>query len=157
MMRIAIISASNKQPDWVRAGFDAYAKRLRGGVRLELKEIALAKRAAGAALPRLVAAEGQRMLAAAPKGAHLVALDLAGSALTTAGLAERLRTWIGGGRPVALLIGGPDGLAPACLEQAAERWALSALTLPHGLVRIVVAEAVYRAHSLLEGHPYHRE
>lgn len=155
-MRIAVISASNKQPDWVRAGFDTYAKRLRGSVQLELREVGLARRPA-AALPRQIADEGARMLAAAPKGAHLVALDVSGRAFSTEDLAARLEHWIASGQPVGLLIGGPDGLAPECLERAGERWALSALTLPHGLARIVVAEAVYRAWSLLERHPYHRD
>jgi 23S rRNA (pseudouridine1915-N3)-methyltransferase len=156
-MRIAVISASNKQPDWVRAGFDAYAKRLRGNVQLELIEVALSRRHASAPVARLIADEGKRMLAAAPKGAYLVALDIGGRAWSTGDLAARLQSWIANGQPVGLLVGGPDGLAPECLEQAGERWALSALTLPHGLARVVVAEAVYRAWSLLEHHPYHRE
>jgi 23S rRNA (pseudouridine1915-N3)-methyltransferase len=156
-MRIAVISASSKQPEWIRDGFDAYARRLRGSVQLELREVGLAKRHASTPLPRQIADEGRRMLAAAPKGARLVALDSTGRDWSTADLAARLEAWIAGGSPVALLIGGPDGLAPEVLEQSDERWALSALTLPHGLVRIVAAEAVYRAWSLLEHHPYHRE
>jgi len=155
-MQIAVICASSKQPDWVRAGFGAYAKRFRGGIRLVLTEVALAKRTASAALVRQIAAEGRRMLEAVPAGAHVVALDESGPALTTAELAARLERWIGQGGPVAVLIGGPDGLAPACIERADERWALSPLTLPHGLVRVIVAEALYRALSLLQGHPYHR-
>jgi 23S rRNA (pseudouridine1915-N3)-methyltransferase len=96
------------------------------------------------------------MLAAIPKGAHVVALDMTGAPWSTEQLGGSLRAWLEAGVPVALLIGGPDGLAPACLARAAERWALSRLTLPHGLVRIVVAEALYRAWAVLEGHPYHR-
>src|SRR5690606_28040779 len=104
-----------------------------------------------------VADEGERMLAAVPAGAHVVALDEHGAAWSTAELARRLEHWSGlGSSAVCFLIGGPDGLAPACLARARERWSLSALTLPHGLVRIVAAEALYRAVSLLEGHPYHR-
>lgn len=155
-MRIAVISASARQPDWVRSGFDTYARRLRGAVTLDLTEVALPRRSRSASLARLVGQEGDRMLAAVPGGAHIVALDETGRAFTTAELAGRLEQWIGLGVPVALLIGGPDGLAPACLQRADERWALSPLTLPHGLVRIIVAEAVYRAVSLLQGHPYHR-
>lgn len=97
------------------------------------------------------------MLAAVPKGARVVALDETGRAFATADLAKRLQRWMASGGPVALLIGGPDGLAPECLDRADEKWSLSPLTLPHGLVRVVVAEAVYRAWSLLEHHPYHRE
>lgn len=97
------------------------------------------------------------MLAAVPKGAHIVALDQNGRPWSTTELKDRLLGWIEAGRPVALLLGGPDGLAPACVGQAAERWSLSPLTLPHGLARVVVAEALYRAFSLLENHPYHRD
>jgi 23S rRNA (pseudouridine1915-N3)-methyltransferase len=155
-MRIAVISASAKQPGWVQAGFDTYAKRFSGGFSLELIEVPLGKRARSVTLERTLAVEGERMLAAVPAGARLVALDETGQGLSTVELSQRLETWIRHGGPVALLIGGPDGLAPACRERAEERWSLSPLTLPHGLVRIVVAEALYRAFSLLQGHPYHR-
>jgi 23S rRNA (pseudouridine1915-N3)-methyltransferase len=156
-MRIEVISASGKQPDWVSEGFDTYARRLRGSCTLHLTEIALAKRARSVPVGRLLEDEGRRMLAAVPKGARIVALDEAGKAWSTAALARRLEVWQSGGTPVAVLIGGPDGLAPACLEQASERWSLSPLTLPHGLVRIIAAEALYRAWSVLANHPYHRE
>jgi 23S rRNA (pseudouridine1915-N3)-methyltransferase len=155
-MRIAVISASARQPDWVRAGFDDYARRFGGRIRLELIEVPLPKRARGAVLRQLLATEGERLLAAVPVGARVIALDERGRAWSTVELAGRLTSWLEGAAPLALLIGGPDGLAPACLERADERWALSALTLPHGLVRVVVAEALYRACSLIQGHPYHR-
>jgi 23S rRNA (pseudouridine1915-N3)-methyltransferase len=124
---------------------------------MTLTEVALARRGKTAAVSRLLEQEAGRMLAAVPKGSHVVALDESGRRFTTRDLAGRLERWIAAGRPVALMIGGPDGLAPACLDRADEKWSLSPLTLPHGLVRIVVAEAVYRAWSLLEGHPYHRD
>jgi 23S rRNA (pseudouridine1915-N3)-methyltransferase len=156
-MRIAIVSASNKQPDWIRTGFAHYAKRLGGGAcTLELVEVALGKRSAAKPAAAALEMEGERMLAALPKGAHVVALDERGTAWSTAELATRLERWMSLGRPVALLVGGPDGLAPRCLALARERWALSALTLPHGLVRVVAAEALYRAWSVVQGHPYHR-
>jgi len=156
-MRITLISVSSKQPDWVRNGYDEYARRLRGSVTLNLIEISLPKRTRSSVIERLIAAEGERMLAAVPAGAHVVALDESGRSWRTAELAQRLKAWIGLGAPVALLVGGPDGLARECLDRANERWSLSPLTLPHGLVRIVVAEALYRADSVLRGHPYHRE
>lgn len=156
-MRIAVISASNKQPDWVQTGFDTYARRLRGRCVLTLTEIPLARRAKSSTPDRLCEREGEKMLAAVPKNAHIVALDERGHPWSTAELKDRLLRWIEAGRPVALLLGGPDGLSPACLDRAAERWSLSPLTLPHGLARIVVAEALYRACSLLENHPYHRD
>lgn len=155
-MRIALISVSNKQPGWIREGFEHYARRLGRSARLDLVEIPLAKRVASATVERLLEREGERMLAAIPKDAHVVALTESGRGLTTVGLAGRLDGWIAGGRSVALLAGGPDGLAPECSRRAAETWSLSPLTLPHGLVRIIVAEALFRAFSLRQGHPYHR-
>jgi len=156
-MQIEVICVSARQPDWVRQGFEEYARRLSGPVTLGLTEIPLPKRGRAADIARLITREGERMLAAIPKGAHVVALDESGLAWDTPRLAGRLDAWMTRGAPVALLIGGPDGLADACRERADETWSLSALTLPHGLVRIVVAEAIYRAHSLLRGHPYHRD
>jgi 23S rRNA (pseudouridine1915-N3)-methyltransferase len=155
-MRICVIAASNRQPAWVTAGFDEYAKRLRGPCSLELVEIALARRSATQPVERAIDAEGERMLAAVPKGAHVVALAETGAQWSTLELAERLGAWIARGGPVALLIGGPEGLARACLRRAPEHWALSRLTLPHGLARVTVAEALYRAWTVREGHPYHR-
>ena len=154
-LNVELLVASGRQPAWVEAGFDEYAKRLRGRVRVELRAVALA----GHSVPRAraVAEEGRRLLAASPKGAHVVVLDERGSAWSTRALAARLEHWMGLGAPVALLIGGPDGLSSECLARADERWCVSPLTLPHGLVRVIVAEALYRALSLLEGHPYHRD
>ena len=156
MLRLVLIAASNRQPDWVTQGYEEYAARLRGRCRLELKEVRLARRSGALPTVRAVEDEGERMLAALPAGAHAVALDERGTGWSTADLARRLEQWQGVGAPVCFLLGGPDGLAPAVLEQARERWCLSPLTLPHGLARIVVAEALYRAWSLLEQHPYHR-
>ncbi|MGD8339308.1 MAG: 23S rRNA (pseudouridine(1915)-N(3))-methyltransferase RlmH [Gammaproteobacteria bacterium] len=156
-MQIEVISASSKQPDWVRSGFDTYARRLRGSCRMSLTEIPLAKRSRSIPPARLREEEGSRILGAVPKGARIVALDESGRAWSTVELKQRLEAWLQGGQAIALLIGGPDGLAPECLERADERWAVSPLTLPHGLVRILVAEALYRAWSLIEHHPYHRD
>jgi 23S rRNA (pseudouridine1915-N3)-methyltransferase len=155
-MRIVLVSASNKQPSFIEDGFSHYARRLRGGLRLDLTTVAVTQRRAGTPIARSVEIEGERMLGAIPKGAHVVALDERGSAWSTVALAGRLEEWLRHGRPVALLVGGPDGLAPVCREAAVESWSLSKLTLPHGLVRVLVAEALYRAWSLLQNHPYHR-
>jgi 23S rRNA (pseudouridine1915-N3)-methyltransferase len=156
MLRLALIAASNRQPDWVDAGADDYAGRLRGRCTLEIKTVPLAKRTASTAVERAVGDEGERMLAQVPAGAHIVALTETGKPWSTKDLAAKLEAWMLRGAPVCLLVGGPDGLSPACIARATERWSLSNLTLPHGLVRIVVAEALYRAWSLLENHPYHR-
>ena len=156
-MRIRLLAAGTRMPGWVDAGYAAYATRLPHECRLELKEIALGRRSRGSDPARAVRSEGERMLAAIGSSDRIIALDVAGRSLDTQQLARRLDGWMQDGRDISLLVGGPDGLAPACLEQAEFRWSLSTLTLPHGLVRIVVAEQLYRAWSLLRGHPYHRQ
>ena len=155
-MKCRLIAAGTRLPDWVNAGFLEYQKRLRAPLVLELEEIPVATRRAGENPQRAVAREGANMLAALGPKDHVVALEVSGTQRSTEAvsvwLAERLRA----AKPLALLIGGPDGLAPECIERADESWSLSPLTLPHALVRIVVAEQLYRAMSLLAGHPYHR-
>jgi 23S rRNA (pseudouridine1915-N3)-methyltransferase len=156
MLRLSLITASNRQPQWIDDGAAEYAERLRGRCTLEIKTVPLARRTASKAVERVVEDEGERMLAAIPAGAHVVALLETGKPWSTKDLAAKLEAWMQRGAPVALLVGGPDGLSPACVARAHERWSLSNLTLPHGLVRVVAAEALYRAWSLLENHPYHR-
>ena len=156
-MRLMLLAASNRQPAWVIDGFNDYAKRLRGGMRLDVEEIPLARRSSSTPAGRATEAEGARMLATIPNGAHVVALAEDGTMWSTRQLVARFRDWVTAGRPVYLLIGGPDGLSASCLARADEQWSLSRLTLPHGLARIAVAEALYRAWSVLERHPYHRE
>jgi len=157
MLRLSLITASNRQPEWVDAGADDYAKRLRGRCTLEIKAVPLARRTSSAPAERAIQEEGERMLAAVPVGAHVVALLEKGKPWSTKELATKLEGWMQRGAPVSFLVGGPDGLSAECVARANERWSLSSLTLPHGLVRVVVAEALYRAWSLLEHHPYHRE
>lgn len=156
MLRLSLLTASNRQPEWVDAGTDDYAKRLRGRCTLEVKAIPLARRTASTPVERAIADEGERLLALLPPGAHVVALLERGKPWSTKELAGKLEAWMRLGAPVCFLVGGPDGLSPACEDRANERWSLSNLTLPHGLVRILVAEALYRAWSVLENHPYHR-
>lgn len=143
-------------PDWVKSGYDEYAKRLPRECRLQLVEIPAGQRGKGANLARAIQEEGERMLAALPKEAHVIALDMRGKQWDTPQLAQQLKEWLQGGRDVALLIGGPEGLAESCLKRADHSWSLAKLTLPHPLVRIVAAEQIYRAWSLITGHPYHR-
>jgi 23S rRNA (pseudouridine1915-N3)-methyltransferase len=156
MLRLRLITASNRQPDWVDAGTDDYAKRLRGRCTLAIETVPLARRTATTPAERAIADEGERMLKLVPADAHVVALLESGKPWTTPQLAKKLEGWLALGAPVCLLVGGPDGLAPACVSRANDRWSLSALTLPHGLVRVIAAEALYRAWSVLENHPYHR-
>jgi len=155
-VKCKLIAAGTRLPDWVNQGFREYQKRLRSPLQLDLTEIAVATRRAGENPQRAMMREGERMLAALGRDDYVVALEVSGKAMSTeqvgAWLAERLRD----ARPLALLIGGPDGLADACRARADQTWSLSSLTLPHALVRVVLAEQLYRAMSLLAGHPYHR-
>lgn len=155
-MQIHLISVGNNMPLWVQQGYAEYAKRLPRECELVLKEIPAGKRGKHADVARLVKEEGDKMLATLPPRAHLVSLDIPGKAWTTADLAGNLKIWLESGQNIALLIGGPEGLAEAVKERANQSWSLSNLTLPHPLVRVVVAEQIYRAWSILHNHPYHR-
>lgn len=143
-------------PTWVQQGYDEYAKRLPRECELILKEIAPGNRGKNCDVARIVKEEGDRMLAAIPAGCHPVTLDLAGNQWSTPELSVALTRWLKSGQNIALLIGGPEGLADAVKKTARESWCLSNLTFPHPLVRIVVAEQLYRAWSILNNHPYHR-
>ncbi len=155
-MEIRIIAVGEKMPAWVQDGYTEFAKRLPPECALRLVEIPAGHRGKGADIARTLRDEGTRMLAAIPKGSHSVALDVKGRAWSTEQLSEQLTRWMAQGQNLNLLIGGPEGLADACLEVAHERWSLSPLTLPHPLVRVVIAEQLYRAWSILRNHPYHR-
>lgn len=155
-MQIQLIAIGNRMPDWVNDGYREFAKRLPADFHLQLVEIAAGKRGKNADIRRIVQQEGDRMLAAVPRSAHVIALAIEGRPWTTPQLASKLDGWRQEGRDIALLVGGPEGLAPECLARAEQTWSLSPLTLPHPLVRVVIAEQVYRAWSLLHNHPYHR-
>jgi 23S rRNA (pseudouridine1915-N3)-methyltransferase len=155
-MKCRLIAAGTRLPEWVNDGFREYQKRLRSPVILELHEIAVAPRRAGEGPQRAIDREGADMLAAVRPGDYVVALEICAPAMSTEQLSEWLAVRLRDGRPLVLLIGGPDGLSPQCRARADQSWSLSPLTLPHGLARVVVAEQIYRALSLLAGHPYHR-
>ena len=155
-MRLVVAAIGQRQPAWADAAWDDFAKRFPADCRLELKALKAEPRA-GKAASQCMATEAHRLEAALPKGVRRVILDERGSRLTTAQLAERLQFWRGDGRDVALLIGGPDGLDPALKATADETLRLSDLTLPHAFARVLLAEALYRAWSVVQGHPYHRE
>jgi 23S rRNA (pseudouridine1915-N3)-methyltransferase len=143
-------------PAWVDAGYGEYAKRLPPECGLQLLEIEPGHRGKGGSPEVARRVECERILAAIPKGARVIALDVRGRTRTTEQLAEELAGWMSGSRDVALLVGGPDGLAEPCLARSDARWSLSPLTFPHPLVRVILAEQLYRAWSILRGHPYHR-
>ena len=155
-MRLVVAAIGQRQPAWADAAWEDFAKRCPADCRLELKALKAEPRP-GKTAAQCMAAEAQRLEAALPKGARRVILDERGSRLTTAQLAVRLQFWRGDGRDVALLIGGPDGLDPALKATADETLRLSDLTLPHAFARVLLAEALYRAWSVVAGHPYHRE
>jgi 23S rRNA (pseudouridine1915-N3)-methyltransferase len=142
-MRIRLIAAGTRLPRWIDEGVGEYARRFGRGLKFELVEIPLAR-------------EAERMRAAIGASDYVVALEVGGRAMTTAELSQWLATRMSAGKDLALLVGGPDGLDPGLSSRADFRWSLSPLTWPHGLVRVMVAEQLYRAHSLLQGHPYHR-
>lgn len=156
-MRLILASVGQRPPAWAETAYDDFAKRFPPELRLALKAVKAEPRTTGKTPAQMMAAEGQRLEAACPKGARRVVLDERGTRLTTRQLADRLAAWQGEGRDVVLFIGGPDGLDPALKAQADETWRLSDLTLPHAFVRVLLAEALYRAWSLQAGHPYHRE
>jgi 23S rRNA (pseudouridine1915-N3)-methyltransferase len=155
-VQVHLLAVGTRMPAWVETAFADYAGRLPHELRLRLREIPAPVRGKGADIPRLRQQEGEKLLKALPRDAEVIALDERGSALDTRGWAAALARWLPSGRDTALLIGGPDGLAPEVLARADQRWSLSPLTLPHPLVRVLVAEQLYRAWTLHVGHPYHR-
>ncbi|MEM7281992.1 MAG: 23S rRNA (pseudouridine(1915)-N(3))-methyltransferase RlmH [Pseudomonadota bacterium] len=155
-MRLLILAVGSKAPRWIEEGFQEYAKRVKGDCQIGLKEVPPARGQRKQALSNK-REEAQRLRACVPKNAFKVALDEKGKSLKTRDLAAKIDEWKQNGREVAILIGGPDGLDAELMDEADFVWSLSSLTLPHTLVRVVLAEALYRAWSLGHNHPYHRE
>ena len=156
-MRMIVIAVGHRMPDWVQSGFADYARRLSREARLELIEVRPARRSPSISVERAMALEESRIEAATPAGCHRIVLDERGMELTSAELARKLETWLGAGRDIALFIGGADGLTDRFRRSADLLLALSRMTLPHGLARVVLAEQLYRANSIMHHHPYHRE
>ncbi|OYU00207.1 MAG: 23S rRNA (pseudouridine(1915)-N(3))-methyltransferase RlmH [Burkholderiales bacterium PBB1] len=155
-MKLLLVAVGQRQPAWADEAYQDYAKRFPPDLRLELKAVKAEPRS-GKTAEQLMAAEATRIEAALPKGVRRVVLDEHGSRLTTVQLAQRLTAWTNDGRDVALIVGGPDGLAPPLKASADETLRLSDLTLPHAFVRVLLAEALYRAWTVTINHPYHRE
>jgi 23S rRNA (pseudouridine1915-N3)-methyltransferase len=155
-MQIKLIAIGNKMPSWVTTGFQEYAKRIQGQCTLNLHEIPAQKRDKNSDIARLLEREGESMLSAIGKNDHAIALHVTGKMYSTEALSSKLETLLQQGQHVSLLVGGPEGLAPACLARSDEQWSLSRLTFPHPMVRIILAEQVYRALSIIKQHPYHK-
>lgn len=155
-MKIRLLAVGGKMPAWVSQGFNEYSKRLPAEMTFELVELPLGHRGKGADKARAIKQEGDAMLAAIPKNDRVIALEVKGKSWSTEQLAEHIRDWQMDGRNISLLVGGPDGLDPRCVQLADQKWSLSALTLPHPLVRVILAEQVYRAWTVIQGHPYHK-
>lgn len=155
-MKLLLVAVGQRQPGWADEAYAEFAKRFPPEMRLELKAVKAEPRGAKAA-EQLMAAEATRIEAALPKGVRRVVLDERGERVTTLQLAARMKTWLHDGRDVALLIGGPDGLDASLKASADETLRLSELTLPHAFVRVLLAEALYRAWTVTVNHPYHRE
>ena len=156
-MRVWVVAVGQRQPDWADEAWDDFAKRFPPEMRLELKALKAEPRTSGKTPVQCMAAEAQRIEAAIPKSAFRVVLDERGHRLNTVQMADRVSGWRELGRDVAIVIGGPDGLDPSIKATADDTWRLSDLTLPHAFVRVLLAEALYRAWSVSVGHPYHRE
>jgi len=156
-MKLLIVSVGHRMPDWITAGFNEYARRMPREAKIELLEIKPEPRTTGKTTAQIMGAEAQRILAALPRDCLRIALDERGAQPTTKQLAAQMQDWMRAGRDVAFIIGGADGLHES-VKQAAQRiMALSSLTLPHAMVRVLLAEQLYRAHSMMHNHPYHRE
>jgi len=156
-VRLSIVSVGHKMPTWVQEGFGEYVKRMPPELRVELIELKPEERGAGRPVDKAKALEGERILAALPDGATAIALDERGRAVTTQGLSVMLTEWMRDGTHPVFIIGGADGLDDAVKQRAHKLFSLSALTLPHALVRVLLAEQLYRAWSIIARHPYHRE
>ena len=155
-MRIQLVAVGTRLPQWQQQGFQEYARRLPKECAMQLTEIPAAARAKSKPTKQAIQKESERMLAAVDTSDYVVALDQPGTQYSSEDLSALLAAWLAQGRHLSMLIGGADGLSDACRSRADLRWSLSDMTLPHGLVRVMVAEQMYRAWSILHGHPYHR-
>jgi 23S rRNA (pseudouridine1915-N3)-methyltransferase len=156
-MKIRLLTVSHKAPAWLQEGYLEYAKRLPTSYALELVEIAAEKRTANSDIPRIIEREGEKLLARTLPTHLVIALDVKGKQWSTEDLAKNLETWQQDGRNIDLLVGGADGLSTGCIKRATHLWSLSALTFPHLFVRLILAEQIYRAFTILQQHPYHRK
>jgi len=156
-MHLCVVAIGQRMPSWVVSGWEEYARRFPRGYALRLQEVPAIRRGPNADIEAIRRRESEALIAATPPASLLVALDEKGKQWTTLELSAEMRVWMQDGRDIAFLIGGPDGISEDCLGKAQHRWSLGRLTLPHALVRVVLAEQLYRAWAVTQNHPYHRE
>ena len=155
-MQLLVAAVGQRMPAWVNEAWTEYARRMPPGIGLSLREIAMAKRGKNADTTRLTSVESKALYNVMPTRARIIALDVRGQAWSTEKLAANLENWMGEGRDIGFMIGGPEGIAADVLQKVDNRWSLGPLTLPHPLVRVVLAEQLYRAWTITQNHPYHR-
>jgi len=155
-MRVQIIAMGDRMPDWVQQGYNEYIKRIGAGLDIDLHEISPEKRGKSSDVQRIMQKEAERMRQSIPKGNYIVALDKQGRSWSTEDLADKIAAWQQDATNISILIGGPEGMTRELLTQADARVSISAMTFPHPVVRIILAEQLYRAYSILSHHPYHK-
>ena len=156
MLNVHLLAVGEKMPGWVAAGFQEYQKRIRGRFKLHLVEVSAIRRGKHADTERIALEEEKKIMGSIPKGAYVIALDRKGNHLSTLQLSSKMESWLELGRSVVVVIGGPEGLTERFLHKADETWSLSEMTFAHPVVRVMLAEQLYRGYSILEGLPYHR-
>ncbi len=156
-MKIHLIAVGKKMPEWVNAGFSEFSKRMPPELQINLIEIPPSVRNKATPIEKNIKEEGERIQSAIPNNSKLIVLDEKGKDFSSIALSKEMESWLPMGQDISIVIGGADGIDPVIKQQADEKWSLSSLTLPHALVRVVVAEQLYRAWSIMKGHPYHRE
>jgi len=156
-MKIYLIAVGKKMPEWINAGYSEFSKRMPPELQINLIEITPSTRNKSTSLEKNIKEEGERIQSAIPDNSKLIVLDEKGKDFSSIALSKEMESWLPMGQDISIVIGGVDGIDPVIKQQADEKWSLSSLTLPHALVRVVVAEQLYRAWSIMKGHPYHRE
>ena len=156
-MKIHLIAVGKKMPEWVNSGFSEFSKRMPPELQINLIEITSSVRNKATPIEKNIKEEGERLQSAIPSNSRLIVLDEKGKNFSSIDLSKKMESWLPMGQDISIVIGGADGIDPVIKQQADETWSLSSFTLPHALVRVVIAEQLYRAWSILKGHPYHRE
>jgi len=156
-MKIHLIAVGKKMPEWINTGYSEFSKRMPPELQVNLIEITPSTRNKSTSIEKNIKEEGERIQSAIPDNSKLIVLDEKGKDFSSIALSKEMESWLPMGQDISIVIGGADGIDPVIKQQADEKWSLSSLTLPHALVRVVVAEQLYRAWSIMKGHPYHRE